>query len=366
MNEREAYIALNMMEKIGPVGVRSLVNELGSVMAIFEADKASLTRAQGIGPEVAGAIVNQRDSVNWAGEIEKANAFGAHIVTQIDKEYPKELLEIHDPPLALYVWGTLETRDKHSIAVVGTRRPTHYGRETAALLSFQLAKAGMTVVSGLAQGIDMVAHESALKANGRTLAVMGSGLDHIYPTSNTDLAKSISKQGAVITEFPFSRQPDKTTFPMRNRIVSGLSMGVLVVEAGFNSGALITANMALEQGRSVFAVPGRIDSHASVGTNGLIKSGAKLVITVEDVLQEYEFLLPQFMIESKGAKSERAPLLSENEVRLVEILNDGEQDVDTLIRGSGLKPAEVSSLLLEMEMKRVVRMLPGRVVEMVR
>jgi DNA processing protein len=366
MNEREAYIALNAMEKVGPVGVRSLSTQLGSVLAIFEADKQALMTAKGIGPEVADAIIRQRETVDWQGEIERAAALGAHLVTQIDEEYPKQLLEIHDPPLALYVWGQIEQRDKHAIAVVGTRRPTHYGRETAGVLASQLSKTGFVVVSGLAQGIDTAAHEAALKAGGRTLAVLGSGLEHIYPPSSMDLAKRISEHGAVITEFPVGRQPDKTTFPMRNRIVSGLSLGVLVVEAGRGSGALITANQALEQGRSVFAVPGRIDSHASAGTNDLIKNGARLVVDVEDVLADFEFLIPPGPRQSVAEKSVPLPQLSNEEVRLTQLLGDGECDVDRLIRDSGFKPAVVSSLLIGLEMKRMVRMLPGRVVEMAR
>jgi DNA processing protein len=366
MNEREAYIALNAMEKVGPVGVRSLSSQLGSISAIFEADKQALMTAKGIGPEVADAIIRQRDSIDWQGEIERAAALGAHIVTQIDQEYPKQLLEIHDPPLALYVWGQIEQRDKHAIAVVGTRRPTHYGREAATELASQLARTGFVVISGLAQGIDTAAHDAALKAGGRTLAVIGSGLEHIYPPSGLDLAKRISEHGAVISEFPVGRQPDKTTFPMRNRIVSGLSLGVLVVEAGRSSGALITANQALEQGRSVFAVPGRIDSHASVGTNELIKNGAKLVMGVEDILADYEFLIPPGPRQSAAGKAGPLPQLSDEEVKLTELLGEGECEVDKLIRDSGLKPAVVSSLLIGLEMKRMVRMLPGRVVEMAR
>jgi DNA processing protein len=366
MNEREAYIALNMMEKIGPVGVRALSEQLGSALAIFDADNAALTSARGIGPEAASAIIRQRDSVDWKGEIERAASLNARIITQIDEEYPKQLLEIHDPPIALYVQGSIESRDKHAIAVVGTRRPTHYGREAAAMLTGQLVRSGFVVISGLAQGIDTVAHETALKSNGRTLAVLGGGLDHLYPPSNAELAQRISEHGAVLTEFPFGRQPDKTTFPMRNRIVSGLSLGVLVVEAGSSSGALITANQALEQGRSVFAVPGRIDSHASAGTNGLIKSGARLVTDIEDILHEYEFLIPPGARQRAEEKTLPRPDLSNEEAVLAQMLSDGERDVDSLIRDSGLAASVVGSSLIGLEMKKMVRMLPGRVVEMIR
>lgn len=365
MEEREAYIALNMMEKVGPVCVRSLVSALGSATAIFDAGRESLKTARGIGNELADAIIAQRDKIDWKGEIERAGQHGARLVTPLDGEYPAQLKEIHDPPLALNVCGRLESRDKHAIAVVGTRHPTHYGAEIAGRMGFELAKAGFVVVSGLAQGIDTAAHKGALKAKGRTIAVIGSGIDVIYPPANKDLAKEIGETGALISEFPFGRQPDKTTFPIRNRIVSGLSMGALVVEASQKSGAMITANQALEQGRSVFAVPGRIDSPASVGTNSLIKNGARLVSSVEDIFKEYEFLIPP--ARGAGAASPLPrPKLSAEEEAIVACLEGGGVDVDCLIRGSGLRPSAVNSLLIGLEMKRVVKLLPGRMVELVR
>ncbi len=364
MNEREAYIALNMMERIGPVSVRAMVSALGSACAIFGADKTVLQNINGIGPELAGAIVRQSSSIDWQGEIERASAIQARIITQIDAEYPKHLLEIHDPPLALYILGSLEKRDEHAISVVGTRHPTNYGREYSEKLSFQIAKSGFTVVSGLAEGIDTAAHKGALKASGRTIAVIGSALDCIYPASNLDLVKKISERGSVISEFPIGRKPDKTTFPMRNRIVSGLSMGVLVIEAGARSGALITVNQALSQGRSVFAMPGRIDSPASSGCLQLIKEGARVVTSVDDILSEYEFLAIPDM--PKSGNREFKPQMSDEEICLVRFLEDGECDVDKLIRLSGMKPASVSALLVGLEMKRMIRMLPGKMVEIIR
>ncbi|MDP6524942.1 MAG: DNA-processing protein DprA [Kiritimatiellia bacterium] len=364
MNERHAYVALNMMEKVGPVGVRALTEVLGSAELIFEADKTDLMKADGIGPDVANAIVSQRDHVDWEGELDKAEKSGARIVTRIDSEYPASLKEIHDPPLALYVRGSFESRDKNSIAVVGTRRPTLYGKETAARLSAQLVKCGFAVVSGMAEGIDTVAHEAALKANGRTLAVMGSGLDCIYPASNKSLAGRISDRGAVVTEFPFGRRPDKTTFPMRNRIVSGMTMGVLVVEAGSRSGAIITVNQALDQGRTVFAVPGRIDSNASKGTNELIRQGARLVTGIDDVLAEFEFLLPEPGLKAAPESAAIEIVLQPKEEILAGCLAEGAKDVDSLIRLSDMGAAEVNATLIALEMKRVVRMMPGRMVEL--
>ncbi|MDI6775100.1 MAG: DNA-processing protein DprA [Verrucomicrobiota bacterium] len=364
MDERSAYIALNMMEKVGPVTVRSLKDALGSAAAVFDADKDDLRRVRGVGRDIVEAIVANRGSVDWAGELARTDQLGARIVTAVDEEYPPPLREIHDPPLALYVRGALQSRDKQAIAVVGTRRPTHYGRDAAGRLAYQLGQAGFVVVSGLALGIDTAAHEGALKAQARTLAVIGGGLDVVYPPSNLGLADRIAAQGAVLSEYPLGCQPDKTTFPVRNRIVSGLSMGVLVVEAGRQSGAMHTARQAAEQGRPVFAVPGRIDSPASQGCHDLIKQGARLTECLDDVLQEYEFLLPAHALTAAAKASVVRVALTADEERIVESLGQGEMDVDSLIRACGLDAATIASLLLGLEMKRLIRMLPGRIVEL--
>jgi len=364
MNERHAYVALNMMEKIGPVGVRSLVDVLGSASRIFDASRDELMMADGIGPDLANAILSQRGEVDWQGELERADEAGARIVAFIDSEYPQALKEIHDPPLALYVRGSLESRDRHSIAVVGTRRPTLYGKDIAARLSAQLVKCGFAVVSGMAEGIDTVAHDATLRASGRTLAVMGSGLDCMYPASNKELSCRIAERGAVITEFPFGRRPDKTTFPMRNRVVSGMTMGVLVIEAGERSGALITVNQALDQGRSAFAVPGRIDSNASKGTNKLIRDGARLVTGIDDILAEFEFLFSEPGVKAQSESTGTRISLRPGEETLAGLLAEGARDVDSLIRLSDMGAAEVNATLIALEMKRVVRMMPGRMVEL--
>lgn len=363
MNERDAYIALNMMEKVGPVGVRSLVAALGSARAIFDAPREQLLAVRGMGSETVAALLEQRGSVEWEAEQARAAEKRVRILTPLDQEYPRRLLEIHDPPLALYVFGSLQERDKHAIGVVGTRHPTHYGRETTARLSGQLARCGMTIVSGLAEGVDTAAHQAAIDAGGRTLAVLGGGLDCLYPASNRDLALRVAEQGAVMSEFPLGRRPDRTTFAIRNRIVSGLSMGLLVVEAGSKSGALITVRAALDQGRPVFAVPGRIDSPASVGTNGLIKQGAQLVTDADDVLSAFEYLAPALGRTPAPADGPR-PVLTDSERRVVEALHDGPQDVDAVIRTTGLAAGDVGSLLIMLEMKKMVRLLPGRVVEL--
>ena len=356
-----------MMDRVGPVGVRALVESLGSAAAIFEASEAAMSRVRGVGRATAAAIVSQRSTTAWEAEEERAQRAGARVVTFVDAEYPEPLKGIHDPPLALYVKGRLKAHDRHAVAVVGTRRPTRYGREVTRRFSVDLVGAGMTVVSGLAEGIDAVAHEAALEAGGRTLAVLGGGMDCLYPACNRDLAASIGDDGAVLREFPFGRRPDRTTFPMRNRVVSGLSMGVLVIEAGVKSGALITARQALEQGRQVFAVPGRIDSSVSFGTNALIRDGAPLVACADDILKEFEFLLPRLdaAVSASRRRDERGrkAALIEAESKVVECLRDGACPVDRLIRDTGLSASEMGAILVTLEMKRAVRMLPGRMVE---
>lgn len=365
MIRREAYIGLNMMSSLGPVRVRKLVQALGSPEAVFTATEAELLRIKGIGTEVAKDILQQREQVDVAAEVALARQYGARIITQEDAEYPEPLTQIYDPPLALYVQGTLVKEDRHAIAVVGTRHATHYGQSVADKMSYQLARTGFTVVSGLARGIDTAAHRAALKGEGRTLAVLGSALDKLYPEENEELAGEIAKHGAVISEYTMGREPDRTTFPYRNRIVSGLSMGIIVVEAGVKSGAVITATEALEQGRTVFAVPGRVDQPSARGTHMLIKQGARLCEGIDDILQEFEMLIPPSQAEKVKSMPKRPDVpLTQDEQVVVKALWKGGLDVDALARAAGLKSAQISALLLGLEMKRVVRILPGRVVEL--
>src|SRR5438445_771324 len=222
--------------------------------------RTKLRKVEGIGNEVADQISNWESIVNLGAELDRIREFGATVITQESPSYPKALREIHAPPIVLYVWGELEESDHHAIGVIGARRTTHYGVESAKKLAFQLAYAGLTVISGLARGIDTAAHQGALAAKGRTIAIIGSGLARLYPPENAALAEKIrAGNGAIVSEFSMEIEPDRQTFPMRNRIISGWSHGILVVEAGLNSGALITASQALEQGRSVYAVPGHIN-----------------------------------------------------------------------------------------------------------
>jgi len=366
MTSREAYIALNMVDGVGPIRVRALRDRFGEAQAILDASKAELMQVEGVGEEVARSITSWREKVDLDAELRRIEKSGVRVVCRDDAEYPKHLREIYDPPLVLYVKGALTERDGLAIAVVGSRRTTLYGQDMARKLAFQLSRVGVTVVSGLARGIDTAAHNGALQAKGRTVAVIGCGIDIVYPTENKKLADEIvEKGGAVVTEFPFGVQPDRQNFPMRNRIISGWSLGVVVVEANLKSGALITANQAGEQGRQVFAVPGRADSILSKGTNKLIKDGAKLTEDVEDILGEFEYLLPKMTMgsaeaDAEGGGTKPALQLSETEEKVMAQIGNEEVAIDEIIRASGLTTACVSATLLALEMKRLVRQLPGK------
>ncbi|MCG3146689.1 MAG: hypothetical protein PCFJNLEI_00123 [Verrucomicrobiae bacterium] len=362
MTSREAYIALNMVDEIGPVRVRSLLDRFGNPEAILNASRHDLMQVEGVGEQVARNVTGWRDSVKLEEELARIEKAGVKVVCREDPDYPKNLREIYDPPLVLYVRGTLHERDALAIGIVGSRRTTLYGQEMSRKLAFQLARLGVTVVSGLARGIDTSAHTGALQAKGRTVAVIGCGIDQMYPPENAKLAAEIAeKDGAVVTEFPFGVKPDKQNFPMRNRIISGWSLGVVVVEANLKSGSLITAGQAAEQGRHVFAVPGRADSPLSRGSNRLIKDGAKLTEDAEDILSEFEYLLPRR--EKKAESDSPAPALkfTEHEEKVLAALGEEERHADEVIRATGLTSACVSATLLALEMKRVVRQLPGKV-----
>ncbi|MCX7009530.1 MAG: DNA-processing protein DprA [Kiritimatiellaeota bacterium] len=352
-----------MIDGIGPVKVRALVEAFGEPADVFKAPHTDLVRVRGIGPELAQSIITQREQVDPATEEEKAAKLDARLVTFVDDDYPELLKQIHDPPLALYVQGTLEKKDKQAVAVVGTRRASHYGLSVADRLGYQLAKCGLVVVSGLARGIDSAAHQGALKGGGRTIAVLGSALDTLYPPENADLARKIMGQGAVISEYTLGREADRTTFPYRNRIISGMSMGAVIVEADTKSGAMMTADAALDQGRSVFAVPGRIDQPGAHGPHKLIRNGARLVEDIDDILQEFEMLLPTDPLK-KAAALDSLPRvqLSADEQAVIKALFEEPLDVDSLARRANLPMPLLTSMLLGLEMKRVIRMLPGRIV----
>ena len=357
MNNLEACVALNMIPQMGPVRLRRLLERFGSAESILLARSDQLSAVDGVGRALADNITRWQEFADPAAELKKAADLGAHVITAQDDEYPSALREIHDPPIVLYVRGQLTHRDRHTVAVVGSRKCSHYATECAKKLSFQMAYAGLTVVSGLARGIDTAAHQGALAAKGRTIAVIGSGLGELYPPENAELADRIAASGAVISEFPIDTKPDRQTFPIRNRIVTGMSFGVLVVEAGANSGALISANMAAEQGRTLYAVPGRIDSPAALGSNRLIQQGAKLVIGVDDILDD----LP-LVFKNTPDLPAAAPVadLTPDQQKILDALGTEEAALDSVIATSGLTAAAVSSTLLALEIRRLVKQLPGK------
>ncbi|PYM02018.1 MAG: DNA-protecting protein DprA, partial [Verrucomicrobia bacterium] len=309
--------------------------------------------------EVAEQILNWESIVDLSAELKRISDFGASVITQESPRYPKSLREIHSPPIVLYVWGEVQERDQHAIGIIGSRRTTHYGTESAKKLSYQLAYAGLTVISGLARGIDTAAHQGALAAKGRTIAVIGSGLSRLYPPENAALAEKIrTGNGAILSEFSMEIEPDRQTFPMRNRIISGWSQGILIVEAGLNSGALITASQAIEQGRSVYAVPGHINAPSAMGSNRLIQQGAKLVMDASDILDDLQILLP----ESKPIAAATRPLpeLSESERSVYDAIEASETAIDAIAARCNLPSPTVSSVLLRLELKRLVKQLPGK------
>ncbi|MEX1111024.1 MAG: DNA-processing protein DprA [Chthoniobacterales bacterium] len=357
MTHLEACVALNMIPQMGPVRLRRLLERFGSAEKILPARTDQLSAVEGVGRVLADNISRWQEFADPAAELKKAADLGARVITGEDDEYPSALREIHDPPIVLYVRGHLTDRDRHTVAVVGSRKATHYATESAKKLSFQMAYAGLTVVSGLARGIDTAAHQGALAAKGRTIAVIGSGLGELYPPENAELADRIAASGAVVSEFPIGTKPDRQTFPIRNRIVTGMSFGVLVVEAGANSGALISANMAAEQGRTLYAVPGRIDSPSALGSNRLIQQGAKLIITVDDILDD----LPLVFSKQPDLPAAFTPAdLSPEQQKVLDALGSEEAALDSVIATSGLTAAAVSSTLLALEIRRLVKQLPGK------
>jgi DNA processing protein len=360
MTPTEACIALNMLPTMGPVRLRKLLEVFETPDRVLNAKRDSLRAVEGIGREVVDQILSWETLVDLPAELQRIRDFGASVITADSPFYPKQLREIHAPPIVLYVWGELTERDQHAIAVIGSRRTTHYGLESAKKLSYQLAYAGLTIISGLARGIDTAAHQGALAAKGRTVAVIGSGLSRLYPPENAALAEKIRNgNGAIVSEFSMEIEPDRQTFPMRNRIISGWSQGLLVVEAGANSGALISVAQALEQGRNVYAVPGHINAPSAIGSNRLIQQGAKLVLDATDILDDLQILLPESK-PAPGGAVRPLPALSEDERRVYEAIRETETSIDDIATKAELPSGTVSSTLLRLELKKLVKQLPGK------
>jgi len=362
MDSREALVALNLIENVGPVRARLLLEHFGEAPKILAASKPQLLRVRNIGEETAGAIADWEKTIDLADELKRISDFGCHVLISSDKNYPAMLREIYDPPFVLYVKGELTAKDKNAVAMVGSRQTTHYGIETARKLAYQLAYVGVTVVSGGARGIDTAAHQGALTAKGRTVCVLGTGINIVFPPENKDLFERITGNGALVTQFPFNYKANKQSFAIRNRLVAGMSLGTVVVEADLHSGALITSNFATEYGRQVFAVPGRIDSPRSKGCHDLIKKGAKLCEGAEDILSEFEYLFPASNKPPSAGETGLLPAieLSDNEQKVFDALDGEERTIDEVIRKSSLPSSAVSVALLSLEMKRLVRQLPGK------
>ncbi len=357
VSEREARWALGLLPQLGGVAVRGLLSTFGSALGAWQASREELLRVPGVGPGAAAALSRSPWVRMLREDQARVEQSGLRVLVWGDPDYPARLSQIASAPPVLYLRGTLLPEDAAAVAIVGSRHATAYGLAVAG----ELARRGLTIVSGLARGIDGAAHAGCLDAGGRTIAVLGSGLDDIYPPEHRGLASRVAESGGLLSEFPLGTPPLRPHFPRRNRIISGLCLGVIVVEAGVGSGALITANHALEQGREVFAVPGRVHARYSEGCNRLIKAGAKLVESWEDVLSE---LVPQLRPRRAAPRpAVPPPLLAPAEHRVLELLAAQPLHIDVLIAEAELPAGRVASALVGLEMKGLVRQLPGKVFE---
>jgi DNA processing protein len=363
MREDSKYwIALSMINGVGIVLTRSLLQEFKSVEDIFKAPKKNLAQVEGVGTKNAEAIANFEDWNLVEKEIAKIEKLGIKLFTFKDADFPKSLNRTYNPPLVLYVNGDIHKQDELSIAIVGSRLPDRYGRTVAETLSGELAAMGVTIVSGLARGIDSIAQAEALKKGGRTIGVLGCGLDQVYPPENKKLYKAVSENGAVVSEFPLGTTPIAQNFPRRNRIISGLSLGVVVVQASEKSGSLISASFALDQNKEVFAVPGEINKKLSRGTNWLIKRGAKLVETVDDIVSEIDALrnLHSTDLFEDDRKEKMLASLTKSQKEVFSALKYEPQHIDEIIRITGIESSNLLSVLLSLELDDLIAQLPGK------
>jgi len=362
-DSKKYWVWLSSIPGIGSVRAKMLLDYFKTPEAIWNASQLDLEMSGMITPHYIKQIVDPVHKENAEIHIKNLTQNNIGIITIKDAEYPENLKNIYDPPVVLYVKGEINPC-KNSIAIVGSRRASSYGLSVAEELSYQLAKYNITVVSGMARGIDTYAHKGALNAGGRTIAVLGCGLDTVYPPENKNMMDRIIDKGAVISEYLPGVQPLSGNFPARNRIISGISLGVVVVEAGEKSGSLITSDFALEQGREVFAVPGNISSRQSKGTNRLIKEGAKIVTGVEDILEELEFLKINTVKNTEYKKDNKNILLNmldADELKIADILSTESMHADMLSLKSGLGISQINYILMKMELKGVVEQLPGRI-----
>ena len=353
-------LRLQLVPGVGPRILQLLREHVGSPTAILRAGRQRLLEVPRIGPRLADGIVAAIGRKSAREILQRCHDSGIGLVDRGGDAFPPLLEEIPDPPELLYVRGDLAVVDQLAVAIVGSRRCTTYGRRVAERLAGGLARAGLTIVSGLARGIDGVAHRAALAAGGRTIAVLATGVDHVYPPEHIDLAEQVTRYGAVVSEARLDQPPVAGLFPQRNRIISGLSQAVVVVEATRRSGALHTARHAIEQGREVFAVPGPIDSPASQGCHDLLKDGARLVTGLDDILEELGPLIrPVRLDDTATIHVPRELSLNDRERQVLGIVGLDPQHLDELLRRSSLDPAATLATLTVLEMKRLVRRLPG-------
>lgn len=356
-------VRLSLISGVGPRLRKALLEEFGTAAAVLSAAPSDLRRVQGIGPELTRRIAVAREDIDVQAELDLCAANGIAILSECDPAYPRALKEIHDPPGILFVRGEILPQDALAVAIVGSRHATHYGLAQAERLAGGLARAGLTIISGLARGIDAAAHRGALAAGGRTLAVLGSGVLNMYPPEHAALADEVVARGAVISESPPRSPPLSGAFPQRNRIISGMSLGVLVVEASVRSGALISARHAMEQGREVFAVPGRVDNRMSHGCHRLIRDGAKLVETVDDVLEEFGPLVaPAQSAQGDAVHHPAELLLNELEQQVLATIASEPITIDAVLAASKLPAPQVLATISVLEMRRLVRRLSGNLI----
>ena len=356
---KKYWIGLNMVLGVGKTLCHRLVKALGSPQNVFHASRKQLMEVERVGEKVARQILNFDLEQNLKREYQLAERRKVRILTIEDSEYPFLLKSIYDPPPVIYYKGTIPDERSIPLAVVGTRKASSYGRMATEKLCSALSEMGICIVSGMARGIDTIAHQSALKLGNTTVAVFGCGLEYTYPPESGSLRRQIEERGAVISEFPMSTKPDRNNFPARNRVISGLTHGTLVVEAGEKSGALITAQFALEQGREVFAVPGNIYASESRGTHALIKMGAKLTDSPEAVVEDLSESVSELLKERKNKVLESVEL-NTKEAHLMSLLSMQEQHIDRVIENSYLSPAEVSATLVTLELKGMIRQTGGK------
>ncbi|MCX8057247.1 MAG: DNA-processing protein DprA [Ignavibacteria bacterium] len=357
-----ALIQLCEIEGLGVNKVRNLVNHFGSPLNAINADYVDLVEVEGINQTLAKRIVNENINKKFFSKSEEQinllEKFKANIITFWDEEYPYYLRKIYDPPVYLFIKGNILEEDENAIAVVGTRNPTHYGKKITEKITSELVEQGITIVSGLARGIDTIAHQIAIQNKGRTFAVLGSGLDVIYPAENKKLFYSIIENGCLISEYLFGTKPDAMNFPKRNRIISGLSLGTVIIETDISGGAMLTARYALDQNREVFAIPGNIDVKQSRGTNYLIQTGqAKLITNVNDILEEFG---ERFISKEVKAKEIDTSHLNIFEHKIYEILNSEPLHIDIIAEKTELTTSECLVHLLSLEFKNLVKSLPGK------